>query len=147
MPSLTSSRRLLSVASHIWLLWLLSVACADASFADRPTAVGTARAGDGASLAASPGRTSGRVRSRRSKPRRPPKLTTHDFVPRIGRLIAQRPVSAVVVQDDDPPAAHDVATDRLAPCFCRLGVVSGSRTRPRTRPFSPQPPRGPPPAA
>jgi hypothetical protein len=146
MPALTSPRRLLSVASHIWLLWLLSVACADASFADRPMAAGTGRVSGGAPLA-SPGRTPGRVRSAQSKPRRRPKLSTRDFVPRIGHAVASRPVTGPAVQDEDPPAAHDVAAERLSPCFCSLGFVPARRLQPRTRPLLPQPPRGPPPAA
>jgi hypothetical protein len=143
MPSLTSSLRLLSAAARVALLWLLAAGCADAAPADPPVVASAARVGEGATTAA-PATTSERRRAERRKARRRPKLSTHDFVPRIGHAIAVRPVAAAVVQDDDAPAAQDAGADRGAPGFCPIGIVSGGRLHPRSRRFSPQPPRGPP---
>jgi hypothetical protein len=148
MRSFTSPLRLLSVVSRFSLLWLLAAACADVPPDGCGAALTPAHAGERVTPTQP---ASGVAHARRPrKPRRPRvRLAVTDLLPRVGHLVIRHPGAGVVVQDDDPPAAHDARPGCLAPSFCSIGVVvaGGAGADAPSRPFSPQSPRGPPPAA
>jgi len=143
MRSFTSPLGLLRVASRVSLLWLLAAACADVTMDGRGAVVAAARAGERLTLTPS---AAAAHAHRPRKPRRPRvRISATDLVPRAGHRVARQPGAGVVVQDDDPPAAHDTSLDSLAPSFCSIGIVaSGGSAHAPSRPFSPQSPRGPP---
>ena len=146
MRSFTSPLDLLRVASRISLLWLLAAACADVTVGGRGAPLAATHGGE--RVTPTPAATAAHAHRPR-KPRRPRvRIAATDLVPRVGHGGVRQPVAGVVVQDDDPPAAHDATLDGLAPSFCSFGVVAdrGSDQAPN-RPFSPQSPRGPPHAA
>jgi hypothetical protein len=143
MPASTSPLRLLSVASRVTLLWLMSAASAHAAL----PGLCAARAGQAAAavkLSTAPAHTTKPARPLR-KVRCRPRLSANDLVPRAGRAIVHRPGAAAIVQNNEAPAAHGTSGDALAPSFCSFGVISGGGdVPPSSRPFSPQSPRGPP---
>jgi len=146
MRSFTSPLGLLRVASRVSLLWLLAAACANVTVNGRGPALASARDGERVTLTPS---AAAAHAHRPRKPRQPRvRIAATDLVPRAGHGVVRQPGAGVVVQDDDPPAAHDATLDCLAPSFCSIGVVaSGGGIHASTRPFSPQSPRAPPLAA
>jgi len=143
MRSFTSPLGLLRVASRVSLLWLLAAACADVTMDGRGAVVAATRAGERLTLTPS----AAAAHAHRPRKARQPRvrIAAADLLPRLGRRVVRQPGAGVVVQDDDPPAAHDATLDGLAPAFCSIGVIAaGGSVHAPSRPFSPQSPRGPP---
>ena len=146
MRSFTSPLDLLRVASRISLLWLLAAACADVTVGGRGAPLAATHGGE--RVTPTPAATAAHAHRRGNRAGRASGSRRPISVPRVGHGVVRQPVAGVVVQDDDPPAAHHATLDGLAPSFCSFGVVAdrGGDQAPN-RPFSPQSPRGPPHAA
>src|SRR6185295_12432035 len=137
MPMFTSPVRVLSVAGGVMLLWLSSVAVADAVPAARRGMVGPVC--DAQTLTLKKLRLPKSSGGPLKAPRRRAVTISTDSTARVGHArIVHRPGDGAIIQNDAPAARVDAA-DRLVPSLRSLGIFSATvDMRPVSRTFSPR---------